>query len=130
MTAAIIAACLKLYTHAGTLAKYWQDVTQVVDMMETIETRCNNKEELRNMRKEVLKIAQTTTDEQGAENKMGTRIQEPKELETKGNDGMGNQAPYEEKLGSNKSRKAHNFKADTVPQIAREKKKFVKQKEG
>ena len=65
MISAIKDAWASLQTRAGTGGNYWQDIIQVVEMMETQETRCYNEEEFRNLRKQVLQIVQTTYDDQG-----------------------------------------------------------------
>ena len=65
MISAISAAWTRLQTRAGTAGKSGQDRTQVVEMMETNETRCYNEEEFRSLRKQVLQIVQTTYDDQG-----------------------------------------------------------------
>ena len=65
MINAICAAWEMLQSSARPGIKYWQDITQVVEMMEFNETRCINETELRDLRKQVLQTVKTATDDQG-----------------------------------------------------------------
>ena len=65
-----------LQSNAKPEMNYWQDITQIVEMMEFNETRCSNEEEIRDLRKQVLQLVKTATNDQGQKMFLVQRIKD------------------------------------------------------